>query len=76
MPFGKRLDIKPLFIETGSPWKNGYIESFNGKMSDELLAKEIFYSLKGAEILIEIWRRQYNTVSPHRCCVVDRALSL
>lgn len=61
----KRLDIKPLFIEPGSPWENGYIESFNGKMRDELLAREIFYSLKEAEILIEMWRRQYNTVRPH-----------
>jgi putative transposase len=62
----KRLDVKPLFIEPGSPWENGYIESFNGKMLDELLAREIFCSLKDAEILIEIWRRQYNTIRPHR----------
>ena len=43
-----RLEVKPLFIEPGSPWENGYIESFNGKMRDELLAREIFYSLKVA----------------------------
>lgn len=61
----QRLEVKPLFIEPGSPWENGYIESFNGKMRDELLAREIFYSLKEAEILIEMWRRQYNTVRPH-----------
>ena len=61
----KRLEVKPLFIEPGSPWENGYIESFNGKMRDELLAREIFYSLKEAQILIEIWRRQYNTIRPH-----------
>ena len=61
----KRLDVKPLFIEPGSPWENGYIESFNGKMRDELLAREIFYSLKEAQVLIEMWRRQYNTVRPH-----------
>jgi len=61
----KRLEVKPLFIEPGSPWENGYIESFNGKMRDELLAGEIFYSLKEAQILIEMWRRQYNTIRPH-----------
>jgi putative transposase len=60
-----RLEVKPLFIEPGSPWENGYIESFNGKMRDELLAREIFYSLKEAQILIEMWRRQYNTIRPH-----------
>ena len=65
MPFGKRLEVKPLFIEPGSPWENGYIESFNGKMRDVLLAREIFYSLKEAQILIEMWRRQYNTIRPH-----------
>lgn len=61
----KRLEVKPLFIEPGSPWENGYIESFNGKMRDELLAGEIFYSLKEAQILIEMWRRHYNTIRPH-----------
>lgn len=61
----KRLEVKPLYIEPGSPWENGYIESFNGKMRDELLAREIFYSLKEAQILIEMWRRQYNTIRPH-----------
>ena len=61
----QRLEVKPLFIEPGSPWENGYIESFNGKMRDELLAREIFYSLKEAQVLIEMWRRQYNTVRPH-----------
>ena len=60
-----RLSVKPLFIEPGSPWENGYIESFNGKMRDELLAGEIFYSLKEVEVLIEMWRRHYNTVRPH-----------
>ena len=61
----KRLEVKPLFIEPGSPWENGYIESFNGKMRDELLAREIFYSLKEAQILIEMWRKYYNMVRPH-----------
>lgn len=60
-----RLAVRPLFIEPGSPWENGYIESFNGKMRDELLNGEIFYSLKEAQILIERWRRTYNTVRPH-----------
>jgi len=60
-----RLEVKPLFIEPGSPWENGYIESFNGKMRDELLNGEIFYSLKEAQVLIEMWRKEYNTVRPH-----------
>ena len=59
------LQIKPLFIEPGSPWENGYIESFNGKMRDELLNGEIFYTLKEAQILIEMWRKDYNTFRPH-----------
>ena len=49
------LSVKPLFIEPGSPWENGYIESFNGKMRDELLNREIFYTLKEAQILTERW---------------------
>ena len=61
----ERLQVRPLYIEPGSPWENGYIESFNGKMRDELLNGEIFYSLKEAQVLIEMWRRHYNTVRPH-----------
>jgi len=61
----ERLQVKPLYIEPGSPWENGYIESFNGKMRDELLNREIFYSLKEAQVLIEMWRNHYNTVRPH-----------
>jgi transposase InsO family protein len=61
----ERLSVKPLFIEPGSPWENGSIESFNGKMRDELSAGEIFYSLKEAQVLIEIWRQHYNTIRPH-----------
>jgi transposase InsO family protein len=53
------------YIKPGSPWENGYIESFNGKMRDELLNGEIFYSLKEAQILIEMWRKHYNTIRPH-----------
>jgi putative transposase len=59
------LGVKTLFIERGSPWENGYIESFNGKMRDELLNVEIFYTLKEAQVLIEDWRRHYNTKRPH-----------
>lgn len=60
-----RLDVKPLFIEPGSPWENGYIESFNGKMRDELLAGEIFYSLTEAQVIIEQWKWHYNQIRPH-----------
>ena len=59
------LSVRPLYIEPGSPGENDYIESFNGKMRDELLDREIFYSLMKAQILIEMWRKQYNTVRPH-----------
>ena len=60
-----RLEIKPLFIAPGSPWENGYIESFNGKMRDELLAGEIFYSITEAQVIIEQWRWHYNQIRPH-----------
>jgi len=60
-----RLGSQTLFIEPGSPWENGYNESFNGKLRDELLNGEIFYNLKEAQVLIEQWRRHYNTVRPH-----------
>ncbi|MBT4534603.1 MAG: IS3 family transposase [Chloroflexi bacterium] len=60
-----RLEIKPLFIEPGSPWENGYVESFNGKMRDELLAGEIFYSITEAQVIIEQWRWNYNQIRPH-----------
>ena len=59
------LGVKTLFIEPGSPWENGYIESFNGKMRDELLNREIFTTLEEAKVLIEQWRREYNQVRPH-----------
>jgi transposase InsO family protein len=61
----QRLGVKTLFIEPGSPWENGYIESFNGKLRDELLNGEIFYSLKEAQVIIENWRFEYNTFRPH-----------
>ena len=61
----KRVGVRTLFIEPGSPWENGYVESFNGKLRDELLNGEIFYTLREAKVLIEAWRRHYNTVRPH-----------
>ena len=60
-----RLGVKTLFIEPGSPWENGYIESFNGKLRDELLNREIFTTLLEAQILIEEWRKEYNQLRPH-----------
>jgi putative transposase len=59
------VGTEPLFIEPGSPWENGYCESFNGKLRDECLNGEIFYSLKEARVVIEMWRKYYNTVRPH-----------
>jgi len=59
------LPVQTLFIEPGSPWENGDVESFNGKLRDELLDREIFYTRTEAQSLIERWRRQYNTVRPH-----------
>jgi putative transposase len=61
----ERVGVQTLFIEPGSPWENGYIESFNGKLRDELLNGELFASLWEARILIEAWRREYNQVRPH-----------
>ncbi len=60
-----KLGTKTLYIEPGSPWENGYCESFNGKLRDEFLNGEIFYSLKEAQILTERWRMEYNTERPH-----------
>jgi putative transposase len=59
------LDVKTLYIAPGSPWENGYCESFNGRMRDEFLNGEIFYRLKEAQVLVEKWRREYNEVRPH-----------
>ena len=61
----ERVRVKTLFIEPGSPWENGYVESFNGKFRDELLNGEIFYTLTEAQVLIERWRRHYNWHRPH-----------
>jgi transposase InsO family protein len=59
------LGTKPLYIEPGSPWENGYCESFNGKLQDECLKLEIFYSLREAQVVIGAWRQHYNRVRPH-----------
>ena len=59
------LAVKPMYIEPGSPWENGYNESFNGKLRDELLNGEIFYTLREAQVLIENWRWEYNNLRPH-----------
>ena len=59
------VGARTAFIEPGSPWENGYIESFNARPRDELFNGEIFYTLKEAQVLIESWRRHYNTVRPH-----------
>ena len=63
-----RVGVETLFIEPGSPWENGYNESFNGKLRDELLNGEICCSLADAAVLVEQWRREYNTVRPHSAC--------
>ena len=61
----ERIGVRTLFIEPGSPWENGYNESFNGKLRDEVLNREVFYNLKEAKVIIERWRQEYNTVRPH-----------
>ena len=59
------VGAKTPYIAPGSPWENGYIESFNARLRDELLNGEIFYSLQQAKIVIESWRRHYNTTTEH-----------
>jgi len=61
----ERIGVQTLYIEPGSPWENGYVESFNGKLRDELLNGEIFYNLWEAKVLVERWRKEYNTIRPH-----------
>lgn len=61
----RRLEVSTLFIEPGSPWENGYVESFNGKLRDELLNGEIFTTLEEAQVLIADWREHYNRIRPH-----------
>ena len=59
------VGARTLYIEPGSPWENGYIESFNGKLRDELLDREIFYTLLELRVLTERYRQTYNRVRPH-----------
>lgn len=59
------VGAKTAYIAPGSPWENGYVESFNARLRDELLDGEIFYSLREAQVIIEGWRQHYNTVRPH-----------
>lgn len=61
----RAVGAKTAYIEPGSPWENGYCESFNSKLRDELLDGEIFYTLEEARVIIENWRRHYNEVRPH-----------
>jgi putative transposase len=61
----KQKQVGTLYIEPGSPWENGYIESFNGKLRDEILDREVFYSVKEAKVIVEDWRLEYNNHRPH-----------
>ena len=61
----KALDVETLHIAPGSTWQNGYCESFNGKLRDELLNGEVFYTLKEAQVILEQFRKEYNTERPH-----------
>jgi putative transposase len=65
MKWFKTLEVQPLFIQPGSPWENGFIESLNGRMRDEFLNGEIFFTLLEAKVLIEKWRQHYNTRRLH-----------
>ena len=60
-----QVAAKALYIEPGSPWENGYCESFNGKLRDECLNQEIFHSLKQLQVVIGQWRKRDNTILPH-----------
>jgi transposase InsO family protein len=60
-----KLKVRTLFIEPGSPWENGYIESFNSRLRDNLLNGEIFDNILEAKVVIEQWRKEYNTIRPH-----------
>jgi transposase InsO family protein len=61
----RELGVRTLYIEPGSPWENGYNESFNGTLGEEVLKREIFFTLTEAKVLIEQWWREYNTIRPH-----------
>jgi transposase InsO family protein len=60
-----KIGVKALYITPGSPWENGYVESFNARLRDDLLDGEIFYTLREAQIIIESWRRHFNAIRPH-----------
>jgi transposase InsO family protein len=60
-----RMGVQTLFITPGSPWENGYIESFNGRLRDELLNRELFDTLWEVQVLVERWRQTYNRIRPH-----------
>ena len=64
--FGDERARRTPYITPGSPWENGYCDSFNGKLRDELLNGELFYTLREAQVLVERWHVFYNTVRPHR----------
>jgi transposase InsO family protein len=70
----ERLAVAPLFIEPGSPWENGYVESFKGKLRDELLNGELFDMLHEARVIVEGWRQRYNTQRP-ACALGYRPLA-
>jgi transposase InsO family protein len=61
----KRNHVETLYIALGSPWENGYVESFNGKLRDDVLNREVFYSVKEAKVIVENWRLEYNNHRPH-----------
>jgi len=61
----QHVEVKTLFIAPGSPWENGYIESFNGRLRDELLNRELFDTLWAVQVLVERWRQAYNRIRPH-----------
>ena len=61
----KEQGVKPLFIEPGSPWQNGYVESFNGKLRDECLNEETYWTRAEAQVLVDWWREVYNHERPH-----------
>src|SRR5262245_37518763 len=68
------VGAKTAYIERGSSWEHGYIESFNARLRDELLDGEIFYTLREAQIVIESWRRHYNMIRPHASRAVVEAI--
>ena len=66
------MEISPMYITPGSPWENGYCESFNSRMADELLNREIFDTIHEVKVLLGRWVREYNTVRPHSTWDIGR----